>query len=167
LGHILPCLNPFFETAHSVLDFAIKLSGILSAANSNLKDVGLGARFTSAKPLADRNIERPWDYQSQINAFLATRFYAQPEFILKLKSDEHIIQIIDKIASDIYSNLKQQEIYGDISSKDITKIVACHIEKIVNAHRIPLENFDYSSAKSIENSKKIAHSMQHILDNDW
>ncbi|KTD64943.1 hypothetical protein [Legionella shakespearei] len=116
--------------------------------------------------LAEGYIERTSDYDSQIKEFLETLPYAQYEAITKLESDTQIIDVIDKISSHIYSNLKGQEIYGDISQKDITKAVASHFEKTVNNHRIALEKFDYESAKNIENSKKLTVNIQQTLNRE-
>jgi hypothetical protein len=116
--------------------------------------------------LAEGYIKRTSDYDSQIKQLLKILPYAQYDAIVKLESDLQVIEAIDRIASNIYSNLKGKEIYGDISQKHITKVVASHVEKIANNHRIALEKFDYDSHKNIVNSKKLAANIQQVLNKE-
>lgn len=109
-------------------------------------------------------IERANDFESQIDNFLKTIPYAQIEVINGLDSDKKIVEAIDKISAHIYSNIEGQEIYGDIYPADITKKVAAHVEKIVNANRVPVENFDYSSEKNLSLAQTLATSIVGVLD---
>lgn len=111
-------------------------------------------------------IKRTTDYNAQIKHFLDTLPLAQSEALAKLESNDEIIATVDKISSHIYSNIKWQEIYGDILYRDIVNLVARHVEQLVNDHRIPIENFDYLSAKGMERATKIAIQIQQVLDRE-
>gem|GEM_PF-1365347 len=111
-------------------------------------------------------IDRTNDYDTQINTGLRNLAFAQPKAIAKLESDAQISIAIDKIATSIYSRLTERDIYGDISRDYITKIVAAHVEQLVNISRVPVENYNYQAAKNLENSEKLAAKIQLILDFD-
>lgn len=118
------------------------------------------------KLLTGGYITRTTDYQSQIKHVLDTRLWAQSDVIAKLESNDQIMEAINKMATHIYTNLQWQEIYGVIFYKDIVKIVAHHVEQIVNDHRIPMENFDYLSANGIKRATTMATQIQRVLDKE-